>query len=79
MHKCGPESIEALSELKVNTAAYAIFDSLIQTYWKGHNVFMGYAMDHGCHEIEGDAGSHGLDMPEDVNVMHFYKAYKKEI
>ena len=78
MHKEGPESIEALSELKVNTAAYGIFDSLVQTHWKNHNVFMGYAMDHGCHEIEGGLGSHGLDMSEDLNIKHFYKAYKKE-
>jgi len=77
MHKYGPESIEALSEIKVNTASYGIFDSLIQTHWKHHNVFMGYAMDHGCHEIDGGAGSHGLDMPEDLNITHFYKAYKK--
>ena len=78
MHKCGPESIEALSELKVNTAAYGIFDSLVKKHWKQHNVFIGYAMDHGCHEVEGDAGAHGLDMEEDVNILHFYKAYKRE-
>lgn len=78
MHKEGPESIEALSELKVNTSAYGIFDSLVRTHWKNHNVFMGYAMDHGCHEIEGGLGSHGLDMPEDLNIAHFYKAYKKD-
>lgn len=77
MHKEGSESIEALSELKVNTAAYGIFDSLVQKHWGSHNVFMGYAMDHGCHEIEGGLGAHGLDMPEDLNVTHFYKAYKK--
>ena len=77
MHKEGPEHVNTLSELKVNTTSYGIFDSLVQKYWKKHNVFMGYATDHGCHEIDG-GGSHGLDMPEDVNVMHFYKAYKGE-
>ncbi len=79
MHKEGPESINALSEIKVNTTAYATFDSLIQKHWKKHNVFMGYGMDHGCHEIDDNAGSHGLDTPEDMNIMHFYKAYKKEV
>ena len=29
-------------------------------------------MDHGCHEIDGGCGSHGLDMPEDLNIHHFY-------
>ena len=32
-------------------------------------------MDHGCHEIDGGAGAHGLDMPEDINITHLYKAY----
>jgi hypothetical protein len=36
---------------------------------------MGFAMDHGCHEIDGGAGAHGLDMSEDINILHMYKAY----
>ena len=78
MHKYGTESIEALSELHVNSAAYASFDTLIRKYWKGHNVLMGFAMDHGCHDTDSGAGTHGLDMPEDLNITHLYKAYKRE-
>lgn len=78
MHKYGPESVEALSELRLNASAYASFDALVKRHWKDHNVFMGFAMDHGCHEIDGGCGSHGLDMPEDVNITHFYKAYAAE-
>lgn len=26
----------------------------------------------------GDAGPHGLDMPEDLNITHLYKAYPRE-
>lgn len=75
MHKFGPESIEALSELRSNAQTYAMFDSLIRTHWTKHNTLMGFAMDHGCHEIDGDAGSHGLDMDEDLNILHFYKIH----
>ena len=78
MHKFGPESVEALSEAHINSHVYATFDAMIRTHWKHHNVFMGFAMDHGCHEIDGDCGSHGLDMPEDLNIVHLYKAYKAE-
>ena len=78
MHKFGPESPEALGELRLNDSAYGSFDALIRRHWKHHNVFMGFAMDHGCHEIDA-GGSHGLDMPEDNEITHFYKAYKKEI
>ena len=35
---------------------------------------LGFAMDHGCHEIDGECGSHGLDMPEDLNIVHSYIA-----
>ena len=78
MHKFGPESIEALSELRANSETFAMFDVLIQKYWKKHNRLMGFAMDHGCHEIDGGCGSHGLDMPEDLNIVHFYKACAKD-
>ena len=50
---------------------------LIKNNQKYHNTLVGFAMDHGCHEIDGGSGSHGLDMPEDINIVHFYKAYPK--
>ena len=74
MHKKAPESPHALGELRVNSHAYAMFDYLISTHWAGHRTLMAFAMDHGCHEIDDDLGSHGLDMPEDLNILHFYKA-----
>lgn len=79
MHKHGPESIEALSELRANSRTFGMFDELIRNFWKDHNTLVGFAMDHGCHEIDGNCGSHGLDMEEDLNIVHLYKAYKKEV
>ena len=78
MHKTGPESIEALSELRANVRTFAMFCEMIKEHWKNHNTLVGFAMDHGCHEIDGDCGAHGLDMPEDLNIVHLYKAYEKE-
>ena len=40
--------------------------------WKTHKTLIGFAPDHGCHEIDGGCGSHGLYMPEDMNIVHFY-------
>lgn len=77
MHKKGPESIEALAELRVNCHVFGCISKLIKEHWKHHNTLVGFAMDHGCHEIDGDCGSHGLDMPEDINIVHLYKGYKK--
>ena len=78
MHKNGPESVAALSEIRANCRTFAMFSEMIKTHWKNHNTLVGFAMDHGCHEIDGDCGSHGLDMPEDLNITHLYKCYKRE-
>ena len=77
MHKHGPESLEALSELRANVEAFATFSELIKSRWGEHDTLVGFAMDHGCHEIDGGCGSHGLDMDEDLNIVHLYKVYPK--
>ncbi len=78
MHKNGPESPISLSEIRANCRFYAMFCELIKEHWKNHNTLVGFAMDHGCHEIDGESGSHGLDMPEDLNITHLYKVYAQE-
>ena len=79
MHKHGPESIEALGELAINCHAFGYFSELIKSNWQHHNTLIGFAMDHGCHEIDGGCGSHGLDMPEDIDILHLYKGYPRVI
>ena len=72
MHKTGPESKQALRALKKNLCAYADFVKLIKKTYTNEKVFYGFCPDHGCHEIDGGRGSHGLDMQEDMNVVHLY-------
>ncbi|MBP5270451.1 MAG: alkaline phosphatase family protein [Clostridia bacterium] len=74
MHKFGPESPEALSELRSNAYSFATLFTLVKRYWSAHDSLVGFAMDHGCHEIDGGSGSHGLDMEQDLNIMHLYTA-----
>lgn len=78
MHKSGPESVAALSEIRANGRTFAMFAEMIKAHWKGHNTLLGFAMDHGCHEIDDNSGSHGLDMPEDLNIEHSYKIISAE-
>lgn len=78
MHKFGPESPEALAELRANCQTFSWISELIENNWKHHNTLVGFAMDHGCHEIDGGCGSHGLDMAEDINIVHLYKGYAKQ-
>ena len=79
MHKSGPESASALAELRINDHVFGMISNLIKTHWGHHNTLVGFAMDHGCHEIDGGCGSHGLDMPEDLNIVHFYKGYARTV
>ena len=72
MHKHGPEAEESLKALDMNIDFYAELVEKINRQWKNHSVFYGFCPDHGCHEIDGGCGSHGLDMEEDMNVIHFY-------
>lgn len=72
MHRLGPEAPRSLGEARANSHAYALLHTLISNHWQQHNTLMGFAMDHGCHEIDGSCGSHGLDMVEDLNIVHRY-------
>lgn len=75
MHKHGPESVEALGELRANSHAFAELSELVARHWQKHNTLVGFAMDHGCHEIDDGCGSHGLDMDEDLHIVHHFMAY----
>ena len=78
MHHNGPESPIALGELRGNVLTFSLFCELIKRNWQHHNTRIGFGMDHGCHEIDGNSGSHGLDMEEDLNIVHLYKGYPKQ-
>ena len=78
MHKFGPESDEALAELQANIKAYHNFLKLAKESSKDKNTLVGFAMDHGCHEIDGNCGSHGLNMEEDLYIVHLYKLFKSK-
>ena len=72
MHARGPESGCALRALDANVDFYTRLVSAIGKSCAGQHVFYGFCPDHGCHLIDGNRGSHGLDMEEDMNVIHFY-------
>lgn len=75
MHRFGPESPEALEQLSHNAQSYAALCGIAKTAWQGKVGVTAFLPDHGCHEIDGQLGSHGLDMPEDMNIIHFYQFY----
>jgi len=82
-HRFGPESPEALAELKFNSITATTFARLIQENWTGHNTLFGFAMDHGSHEVPPFEkrpgliyrGTHGDEIPEDINILHRYQIF----
>ena len=72
MHRWGTEHPLSLGALRSNSHTFAMFASMIAEHWKSHKTLIGFAMDHGCHDIDGGCGSHGLDMDEDLDILHFY-------
>lgn len=73
MHKHGPDAKESIDALKQNMSAFDMLAKAIKSTWEqSHATLIGFAPDHGCHEIDGGCGSHGLDMTSDLNIVHFY-------
>lgn len=72
MHKYAPEGEPSLQALAENARTYAALRAAIEKDWAQHRTLLGFCPDHGCHEIDGGLGSHGLDMAEDMNVIHMY-------
>ncbi len=72
MHKVSPEGEGAIQALKNNVQTFETIAQLTAKHWAEHNTVLAFAPDHGCHEIDGGSGGHGLLMPEDINIVHFY-------
>jgi len=72
MHRNAPEGAASLAKLQKNIGVFAAVHDKIKACRGSHRTLLGFAPDHGCHEIDGGLGSHGLDMPEDLNILHFY-------
>ena len=78
MHRNAPEGELSLRVLEKNARVYGRIADRIRACWGSHDTLLGFAPDHGCHEIDGGCGSHGLDMPEDLNILHFYEVIPKK-
>ena len=76
-----PANLRDVEEKKINCAKlFCIkFENLVKQAnetWKDCNHVVAFLPDHGCHEIDHHLGDHGLDMEEDMHIIHFYGLYK---
>ncbi len=75
MHRCGPESAEALDVLATLGRRYEQFAREAAATWKDRRLLTVFNSDHGAHRVEGrpgHAGSHGEDIPEDMEMRWYF-------
>lgn len=72
MHAYGPESKEALEVLDTITNRYETLVKTAQKVWKGYRIMTVFNSDHGAHLLSEGRGSHGVDIPEDMNMKYFW-------
>ena len=72
MHRFGPEGSRALEALDQNIETFLNIYDRIKEYWKDHPTVLAFAPDHGCHKKLMFMGSHGIQIPQDMETIHFY-------
>ena len=80
LHKTHPYSIECLEALRHHNDAFLRLYKALVNYWEPHNWLLVYAPDHGAHFDEVDkVGTHGQNIPEDMELIHYYAYQKKPV
>ncbi|MBO4406102.1 MAG: hypothetical protein J5849_00240 [Clostridia bacterium] len=76
MHARGTESAEALAKLEEHFRHFGLLAEKARTLWAGKRHLIAVGTDHGVHDQADGRGAHGTDLTADLNVLHFYGAYK---
>jgi predicted AlkP superfamily pyrophosphatase or phosphodiesterase len=74
LHKFGPYSLEAEQAANRHADACAVLYQAACKAWKNYRWALAVTPDHGGHEIPDEfRGDHGEDIPEDMEVAHFWR------
>jgi hypothetical protein len=76
LHRSNPFSPEAVQAAENHIKSFGTIAAAFNRYWKMHDRVIVFAPDHGAHTdpVTG-RGTHGLDIPEDMELMHYYGLY----
>ncbi len=78
MHRTTPLSEEALNAMRRHLETFKHLTESFLDRYKDHNCLTLFSPDHGAHiDPETGLGSHGLDIPEDMEVRSFWGFYNK--
>ncbi|MGC9367354.1 MAG: alkaline phosphatase family protein [bacterium] len=79
LHKTDPFSAEAIKAMENHISSFERLAKSFNYYWSEYNRLIIFAPDHGAHvDPATGKGYHGLDIPEDMEVVHYYGLYKKD-
>lgn len=72
MHMTHPKSIFAKAAARRHVEGYVKLYEAVSEAYKGQSTFLAFAPDHGVHREKYLLGNHGKNIPEDMNLSHFY-------
>jgi hypothetical protein len=74
MHRTEPEAPEAVAALQRHVASFERLVAAVDAAWSSFDRAVIFAPDHGVHlDSATGHGTHGSDLPEDLEVVHFYR------
>ncbi len=78
MHRSFPTAKYAVEALKHYNASFGKLMEAVEKNWSGHDTFVAFSTDHGVHKPLFGLGTHGKNIPKDMNVRHFYGVMPKK-
>jgi 2-polyprenyl-3-methyl-5-hydroxy-6-metoxy-1,4-benzoquinol methylase len=72
VHASTHDSDEAVAAAGRHVAQFEQLAAVTDRHWAGWNRALAFAPDHGAHTAEG-RGAHGDDIPEDTQLLHFWR------
>jgi len=73
LHDAGPWSPAALAAARGHFKSFGELAAAFDRRWGGLPRAVLFAPDHGAHDAPAGGGTHGEDIPEDMEVFHFWK------
>ena len=78
LHSTGIESPQSITAMKNHVQSFIKLFETCEVNWSGYNRAYLFAPDHGAHDDpDTGTGTHGEDIPEDMEIIHFWGIYKK--
>lgn len=72
IHDTEPESPESYRAMVKHMERFAALSDTAKSAWAKYDTLTFFAPDHGIHKTIFGVGDHYADIPEDMNMLHFY-------